>query len=44
MIMTKRNTKEGDNCALRYDFFCSHIPSSVCHLPYMSELFMLGRG
>lgn len=36
-IMAERNAHAGDNWALRYDSMRFHIPTSFCHLPYMSE-------
>ncbi|CAI7663527.1 unnamed protein product [Penicillium viridicatum] len=34
-VMAERNAQAGDNWALRYDCMHFHVPTSVCHLPYM---------
>ncbi|KAE8332816.1 hypothetical protein BDV39DRAFT_199816 [Aspergillus sergii] len=35
-VMAERNSRPGDNWALRYDCMRFHIPTSFCDLPYMS--------
>ncbi|KAK4864839.1 hypothetical protein LT330_001462 [Penicillium expansum] len=34
-VMAERNAQAGDNWALRYDCMHFHVPTSLCHLPYM---------
>ncbi|CAI7632016.1 unnamed protein product [Penicillium glandicola] len=34
-VMAERNAHAGDNWALRYDSMRFHVPTSLCHLPYM---------
>jgi len=34
-IMLERNAHAGDNWALRYDSLRFHIPTSICHMPYL---------
>ncbi|KAJ5962066.1 hypothetical protein N7501_007007 [Penicillium viridicatum] len=35
-VMAERNAQTGDNRTLRYDCMHFHVPTSVCHLPYMN--------
>ncbi|CAI7637129.1 unnamed protein product [Penicillium discolor] len=34
-VMAERNAQTGDNWTLRYDCMHFHVPTSLCHLPYM---------
>lgn len=38
--MAERNAQTGDNWTLRYDCMHFHVPTSLCHLPYMGKFLI----